>query len=123
MTPPIQPMEALALANAVRTEAARQRKALVDAPMRKVLDALKHPTPEFGRLKLRNLFIPRCGQSASVIPQVGKRRLQRVFNRLSVGAGRRNWHAELRLGELTQRERDLLIAGLVEVAPPAWREA
>jgi hypothetical protein len=118
-----QHMEALARANEVREEAARQRKGLIGAPMQVVAERLTHPTPELGRLKLSRLFIPRCGQSASVIPRVGQKRLQSVFNRLSVGAGRRNWHSELRLGELTQRERDRLIAGLVDEAPTMWREA
>jgi hypothetical protein len=90
-----------------------------------VVEALRNPTAEFGRYKFRTLFLPRGGHEVSVIPGVGERRLQRVLNRLAGDSefGRLNWHTELRLGELTQRERDGLVDGLVEEAPATWRAA
>lgn len=109
---------------AVRADAARQRKALVGAPVRVQVPALVEPTPEIGRYKIGTLFAPTGGgPSRGVFPGVGPYTLNRVLRDLAEegGLGRRNWHREMRLGDLTTRERRRLVKRLLaapRLGPP-----
>lgn len=112
----------LAEANAVRLEAARQLRELRGEPAAEIIAALRDPTPEFARYRLRRLFTP-GGNGGSLVPRLGARRLHRVFMKLAAdqSLGRLHWHPDLRLRELTRRERDRLVAELIAVAPKSWR--
>lgn len=103
-------------ATAVRVDGARQRKALIGAPVHVQVPALVHPTPELARYKLGCLFGPRAsGDTRGIFPGIGPHTLNVVLQELSDlgGYGRQNWHRDLRLGALTTRERRWLIKRLL----------
>jgi hypothetical protein len=118
MSPPADASRMAELAEmsvAVRSSAARQRKALVGAPLHVQVPALVDPTPELERYTLGSLFGPIGGSYRGLFPGVGPRTLGRVLEELSSrgGYGRRNWHPDLRLGALTHRERRWLLKRLM----------
>jgi hypothetical protein len=105
------PHRALAIANAVRIEQSRQRKALAGAPPRTLVPALVHPTPQLGKYKLASLIAAPPGKYG-VVRWVGKRKLDKVLARIEKRCYR-HLHAEMRLEELTERERRLLVKELL----------
>lgn len=115
-------MKALRLANSVRTERARQRRALIGAPAREVIPAIVNPTREMQGIRLRTLLTPEGSEKAGVVPKIGHKRLSQVFNDLAerYPAGR-EWHSSLRLCDLTVEERRRLAHALLLRAPADWR--
>lgn len=117
-----QPLEALEVANHIRTEGARQRRALMNSTPEELTEALVFPSPELRRLRLGSLLAPINHRGP--IPRFGRRGLHRAFawlhHHYPLG---REWHTEIRLGELTQDERRRLAMALRRKAPPAWRKA
>jgi hypothetical protein len=112
----------LARAQEIRLERARQRRALVGAPVEQVVEAIVAPTPELAGIRLSTLLIPDNGHERGAIPKIGKTRLKRVFAELGrdFPQGRR-WHEALRLCDVERYERERLVAALLKQAPANWR--
>ena len=122
MTAHSQPLEALEVANRIRIEGARQRRALMNSTPEELMEALVEPTHELCSLRLGPLLAP-AGHRGP-IRHFNRSGLHRAFGWLhSHYPLGREWHAELRLGDLTQDERRRLATAVVHKAPPAWREA
>lgn len=119
-----QHMDALAEANRIRIAGAGERNELIGAPADVVAETLIHPSEELGRMRLRNLLAPGGQNRLGVIPRIGPKELARTFLDLLERhpRGRRLWHADLRLGELTEGERRHLVEALFDRAPRQWRE-
>jgi hypothetical protein len=111
-------MEALELANQVARTRARQKKALHKAPLALQLRTLLDPPKELATYKLSNLFCHR----KSIVPYFGPTRAEDAMLTLS-RKGMRAWHTGLRLGELTERERKLLVDEIVRRIPGGERLA
>jgi hypothetical protein len=107
-----QVAEALQIANSLRCERARQRRALSEAPPTVLVPALINPTPELGKYKLETLFgaTPR---GHGFIRGVGRAKLKKALLQVESKSLRRGWHTGLRLEELTERERRLLVRELL----------
>jgi hypothetical protein len=120
-----QHMEALAMAQSRRVEAARQRGELTGAPIADVVEALIHPTGELASLRLAHLFTPKSrGATRGVIPRLGPKKLNRALAELVLDDRRhRPLHSEMRLRDLSESERRRLVRALIRYAPPAWRAA
>jgi hypothetical protein len=125
MTTTAKRLANLAIGDEKRLEAARQRRALADAPMHRVVPALIHPTPELASKKLSTLIHPGSRSGAGLVPHVGKHALAQTFIDLieRYPRGRQWWHSGLRLSDLTEVERRRLVNALVARAPESWRMA
>jgi hypothetical protein len=125
MTTTAKRLANLAIGDEKRLEAARQRRALVGAPMRRIVPALIHPTPELASKKLATLIHPGSRSGAGLVPRVGKHALAQTFIDLieRYPRGRQWWHSGLRLSDLTELERRRLVNALVARAPESWRTA
>lgn len=105
MTPEQQRLAAGQRSAQLRTARSKQRAALRSAPLNVLVPALtKDLTPELGSYTLIQLFTSKAG----VIPGVGSVTLNYVLNNLS-NEGLRQWHPDLRMGNLTLRERRRLV--------------
>lgn len=120
-----QTAEALKLANDIRIEAVRQRNALVGRPVREIVEAIVHPTDELASMKLKQLFARKGREQVSLIPKFGPAKLRKALERMPERRqhGRQVWHEDMRLRELSEMERRLLVRTLVEVAPANWKKA
>lgn len=117
-----QSLEALDRANAIRVEGAKTRRLLTGTSASAVRDAIVDPNPGLAALTLRRLFcLPSC---RGPVPRFGERGLNRALTTLAAQgrSGRRAWHPELRLRDLTRPERVRLIQAIALHAPKRWRE-
>ncbi len=111
--------------SATKAARSRQRRALRGQAPSIVAAAIVNPPRELATYKLRLLFGPKEGGSErGLVPGVGEARLRRVLAGLAADRDlpRQNWHSELRLNELTPREREHLALALIAAAPPSWRD-
>lgn len=112
MTPEQQRLAAGRRSAQLRTARSKQRAALRGAPLNVLVPALtKGLTPELGTYTLTQLFTSK----ASVILGVGRVGLYYVLASLS-REGLRQWHSDLRMGNLTLRERRRLVKEILRAA-------
>lgn len=112
---------------ATKAARARQRRALRGQPPAVIAAAIVNPPRELAGYTLRQLFGPPGGRGErGVVPGVGESALRRVLRHLAYEDPtnfRRDWNPELRLRELTPRERERLVLALIDAAPPRWKAA
>ena len=126
MTDQPQHMQALERANATRTARSRQRRALQGAPAPAIYAVVVDPTPELASYKLGVLFAPaknhRTGDGL-LIPRFGRKTLTKALSDLSAlyPRGRRQYHLDLRLRDLTRPERERVMRAITSRAPASWR--
>lgn len=111
-----QPMQALANANRIRVERGRQRRELRGRDFRRIVPAVVNPTPEFATYRLDHLF---AGSSPLIrgINTIGLR------DAMQEASGYRSITADLRLGDLTERERRRLMRSLRDRSPRGAKAA
>lgn len=111
-----QNMKALARANTLRWDRARQRKALQGKSDRELARTIIDPPEALASYTLRELFTVNSAASGpTLIPGLGQHRLALAFDQLAeeYPRCRQNWHGELRLRELAENERHRLIRVLL----------
>lgn len=115
-----QPMEALAKASELREERAAQREELRDTPPNVLIPALIDPPEALASYRLRELF----GQRQNLIRRFSGPALERTLEQLTFdNPEARHWHTEIRLRELSKKERRRLAAALLANAPKTWSQS
>lgn len=109
-----QHMVALAQANEVRSQRAAIKRKLRGSPLRELIPALVHPTPELATYRLGMLFAGSHRLGGGVIAGANRATLSNVFSILN-RENLRFWHDELRLGDLTVRERRRLVKEILRL--------
>jgi len=118
-----QHLTALAAANERRLTRARERRELRGAPVKRVVEALITPGPHLASYTLEELLAPAKGMGAIRQFNNGSLRAALAECAHSTPHGRADWHADLKLAELTVAERRRLARAVVKQAPKCWSEA
>jgi hypothetical protein len=97
----------------LRSTRSRQKAELRGKPLRELVPALVHPTPELASYTIRQLF---TGQRRSgVIVRVNAATTRRALASLNT-EGLRHWHDGVRIEDLTLRERRRLVKEILRAA-------
>jgi hypothetical protein len=111
------------LANRARSSAARQRRTLAASPASVVIPALVHPTREIGNYTLGSLFATKSGTVRRLLPGVGPTKLAYALRTMERDFPCvRDWRPELKLGQLTTRERRRLLKALLSLSEQGSRK-
>lgn len=122
-----QHLTALARANEKRFARAKERRELRAAPVKRIVEAITKPTPALASYTLEQLFgqAESAGKARGIVEGFRRGSLNKALNEIAGErrVGRRRWHSNLKLSELTENERIALARAVVKHAPRAWREA
>lgn len=111
-----QALQAIARANEIRLGRRKERSELRGSTAEQIEAALLNPSDAFASYPLDRLFAP--GRCNGLLPRFGKTSLQRVLNRLIAQKPEgRAWDSTVKLGDLTEGERQRLVEALRPYLP------